>query len=551
MKTPRRTIQASWTIPGLIALSAMGIGACAQQTRSNTEFADPTQPRLPIEINHADDAGVEEPEIVLVDDTDQEPIEQPPFAANPVSKESTDSVGPSDSAEDDEIELALEETSVDELSVLYRRLHDSLGGNARSELIAELLGDRRSALRDLGFELAHRNLSARTVLSDLVGQVTSGLIRSPDAGTRAQAAGLLTRLVTPDAMVLLTEALNIENDPLAAKPLLLGISRWPNEDAADAVVRWCVRHDSAFDAATTAAWAMETEGLLGNLERRDAILDAVRSTPPAGLSSNGMMLLARMGDEENLRELELLLTHENPEVRERAGNALVQTERAMDILVRAAVASPGLYSHAADSLTLYNASVEGFQILSRLNAPTPEARTRALLRIGNALPVERLDDAVTGSTIEDTLAIKLLERLLTIETERSQAVLQGIVLLAQLELRIGDADGALSIADAIAGDEQLGTKDKELVTGIRQRAAIMLGMFDHPSLLDSGPSVWLEMLGVAGEESSKQGIAGEIRARFPDQLTKEQELLVEATPIIESSEDRDDTPLDKTDRPVE
>ncbi|MBL4591881.1 MAG: HEAT repeat domain-containing protein [Phycisphaerales bacterium] len=526
-----------WTAPGIMALSGICLGACTPQTHTQAE-----KPVLrPLEhastVNH-------EPEAISAR---REKVATPtiPSSAALVLPEIEQTSGFPKAELDPEPARAVG-TSISEVVGLYRRLHDRLEGEERSALIAELLNDPRSALLDLGFELAHRNLSARIVLSPDVGQAASLLMKSSDATIRADAAGLLTRLVTPDAMVVLTEALSRETDPIAAEPMLLGVSRWPNADAVDAVIRWCAREDSPFQAATAAAWALELEDLIDDADNRDTLMMALENRDPADLPSAAMKLLARLGSTENLEQLESLLSHDDPAIRQRAASALVETSRATEILVNAAGTDQGVYAHAANSLIRYQPTKQRFIELASLAATTEDARHDALLRMGSALPRDSLCEAVVESALGDTMTSVLLRQLLTLDSTPTPQITKGILLLAQIELRLGRPSEALSIADSIS-TEFMNPRQASILLDIKRKGALGMGLFDHPSLDDSPPLLWFEVLELAKDEATEQSVIEQIRTRFGDDLALEQQLRLDTPEHLDAPQDPDDPQNGSTD----
>ncbi len=415
--------------------------------------------------------------------------------------------------------------ALDEVVRLYRRLHAELDADQRSGLITELLSDPRKPILDLGFELAHRNLSARTVLSPQVGDATAQLLTSPDPSIRGQAAGLLTRLVTPDAMLVLTESLNRETDPAAAESMLLGVARWPNTDAIDAVVRWSTRPNAPFDAVMTTAWAFEQAGLITAPDHRKHLLDALRTHDDADLSAAGMKLLSKLGDASDLKRLAALLGSDDDALRNRVANALVETPRATELLVQAAELDARLYTPASESLIRHRPTPAGLQRLAALQAPSESERQSTIDRMGDAMDIETLAEGVMLADLDDTTAARLLERLLSIQDDRSLRMAKGIVMLMEIELRRGRPNQALDIADSLI-ETVLDPITKAKFTTIHQQAAINAGALDHPALADTNADFWFKALDQAQDPESRQAIIAQIHKRFDADLTDAQQELL-------------------------
>ncbi|MFZ2874079.1 MAG: hypothetical protein WAZ94_06310, partial [Phycisphaerales bacterium] len=76
----------------------------------------------------------------------------------------------------------------------YRRLHLATAPEQRSPLIAEFLGAETPEVRDLGFELAGRELTAGSTLGPAVAAAALSLTSAPSPRVRAQAATLLWQM---------------------------------------------------------------------------------------------------------------------------------------------------------------------------------------------------------------------------------------------------------------------------------------------------------------------------------------------------------------------
>ncbi|MCA9303991.1 MAG: hypothetical protein KC996_07715 [Phycisphaerales bacterium] len=450
------------------------------------------------------------PSVSVIHDTPENEIPSPE-----IDSESTSSPAPAP------VSRPQPAATLDELLALYRRLHTVLNAQDRSELITELLSDPRKPVLDLGFELAHRNLSSRTTLSPAVGGVTVGLLSSPDPSIRGSAAGLLTRLVTPDAMLRLTESLNHEDVPIAAEPMLLGVARWPNKDATDAVVRWCIREDSPFNSATAAAWAFEQSGLLGDEDNRAALLGVLRARDGSTLQLPALKLLATLGDASDLQSLATLLTNADKSIRDRVATALVETPRATELIVQAAETDHDLYASASEALIRHRATPAGMRRLALLTPPNQADRAAALDRMSETIDLESLSEAVALAGLDDPTATRLLQRLLTVESPKTPRIARGLVLLAELDLRQGLGIEALDIADSLS-DEALDPADQAKLLSIQQRSAVLAGVFSHPSLDVMDIPQWFGFYDAATSDDARQTLREQILQRFPDSLSADQ-----------------------------
>jgi len=398
------------------------------------------------------------------------------------------------------------ESQLGTIQDLYRRLHIELDDLGRSGLIIELFEDPHRELRLLGFELADRDLSSNTVLSPQVGEAVKEMLDDDSAAIRARAARLVTRLAPPDAMIVLTEALGSEQDPQAAGPMLSGIARWPNPDAREPVLRWYGGNDAPLGELNAAGWSMAQAGLW-DAERgsSDIIVERLRSAGARSLREPGMKLLARYGDLEDLRHLvEVLLEEEEPLSKWAAG-ALVETPRAVDLLLQAAEQNPSIFEPAAEALIKHRANPEGLRRLVGL-AATPEQRARAVVRMGEAIDAERLAEAVRLAELPRDQAILLLKRLLTIDGAQTSRHARGVLLLAQMELDAARPNRALEAVITL-DDSPLDPDQKVRADRIETLSLLLLGRFDEALATADDYEIWQTAIGLAGKEELGRKIA--------------------------------------------
>lgn len=535
MQSPKESITIARRTLWVITIPGICLAACANSPATTTP-----QPAEPLQVSHEST----QPSTQTYTEQSAPHSAEPPAETSETTPEPETQIAPPKTATESStapIPAAASRTestaTVDELLALYRRLHTVLNAHDRSDLITELLSDPRRPVLELGFELAHRNLSSRITLSPSVGGATVALLTSPDPAIRGSAAGLLTRLVTPDAMLRLTESLNQEDVPGAAEPMLLGVARWPNKDATASVVRWCIRADSPINAATTAAWAFEQAGLLNNENDRSALLGVLRTQAGDKLQLPALKLLATLGDASDLQSLAAMLTSTDKSIRDRVAAALVETPRATELIVQAAEVDPDLYASASEALIRHRASPAGMRRLALLTPPSPADRSAALDRMSETIDIDSLSEAVSVAGLNDQTAMKLLQRLLTVESPRSPRVARGLVMLAELDLRQGLGIEALDIADSLSGDS-LDPADRTKLLSIQQRSAVLAGLLTHPSLDSMDAQRWFEFFDAAGNDDARRALRAQIRKRFADSLSQEQtaRLSVDDAPAVPDSE---------------
>lgn len=405
---------------------------------------------------------------------------------------------------------------------LYRRLHVELDADGRSSLLAELISDDRAWLRSLGFELAGRDLSARTALNTEVAVAAAAQLKNADASTRAQAAILIGRLVPPDAMLLLTTALRAETNPRAAEPMLLGVARWPNPDAVDPVIRWLEREDAPIDASSTAAWSLAQGGYLGASSAADRALSALRARPLDRIGLNGMRMLVRLGGGGELGDIAALIADPDHPQREAAAEALIETPAGLARLNQWS-SDPRLFGVLARGITRHNPTPSGFARIAGLPRIEDEDARDALLAHAARLGDESLGEAVEASGINAGLAESVLARLMTADPGSDPRIADGLLRLAQIRAERGDVVGA-SESLAVLGNAPLPEPRLPVRRGLSLRVALGEGDLDRAFSIDgiSGQD-WIAALSRLPEGDPTRRLAADrLLATMGGTLTQEQ-----------------------------
>ncbi len=420
--------------------------------------------------------------------------------------------------------IEIQRLQLAEIIGLYQRLHIELDRQGRSNLVIDLFADHRTEIQLLGFELVERDLSSQSDVPPEIGQATRDLINVENPIIRAKAASLITRLVLSDAMLLLTDALISETDPVAAEPMLSGIARWPNEQAIEPVMRWLLRDDSPFEAACDAAWALEEQGLwnVDNDAEHEKILTRLRQVPPETLTLSCMKLLAKIGSSQDLDLLVSLLSSKNTNQQQSAATALVETPRATEVLIQAAEMNSRFFGVASTSLALHRATPEGLRRLSMLPFPDADTRADAFRKMGEAIDDDRLGEAVKLASIEPDLAISMLNRLLSNPDHAlNSRSAKGVLLLVSLELNQSRPNRALEGLGSLDG-VPLDTSDQHLMDRYKLRALILLGKFDEAHGLSMSQASWIETFSQVQDAQLLSQIAQSIDEAFHESLTDEE-----------------------------
>ena len=469
-----------------------------------------------------------------------EPQEIPPeyiLTENPTeaqSDEVSDSTPPIDSHIDTiDSSSAQEQSSVNgiiekqqaEILTLYRRLHIELNAQRRSELIVELFTDNRFVFRSLGFELANRDLSSSNKLDSIVGQAALGMLTDSHPLTRTNAALLILRIVPPDAMIAFTESLAIEDDPTAADPMLRGISRWPNREVANDVIRWFTRTEVPLASASNATWALEQDGFL-TPEHQQVVLNHLRTIDRAKLSESSMKLFALLGNASDLELLVSVLLADNVAQQKWAASALVETPRAVELIVQAAESNPKLFQAASDALTRHRHTPEGLRRLVSLPYPDETTRLAAIQRMGAALDNDRLAEAIRLAGLNDSLAAMLLNRLLNGNVEVTPRVAKGILRYAEIELDGARPNRALEAAISL-DNNTIDPSDRRRADAMKGVSLILLGRFDDAFLVSSPIEIWFAALEYKPETELLVKIARQMILKYQDVLEPEQKIALE------------------------
>lgn len=411
----------------------------------------------------------------------------------------------------------------EEVVSLYRRMHVVLDANGRTALLAELIRDSRAPLRDLGFELAGRDLSARTPLGPEVATAAMERLAHPDPATRAKAATLVVRLVPPDAMLALTHALVGENAPAAAEPMLLGVARWPNPEAVGPTLAWLGRPDAPIGAVATALWSLAQANLLEGDGVRPRVVEALRSRELVRIGEPGMKLLVRYGDENDLAKVAALLGSPEDPVRTASAGALAETRAGAELLIKAAGAEPRLFPPAARAIQTHMGTPEGLRTIAGLPTLDQQARDNAVAQLARQLDVDDLGPAVRSASLEPALSERILSRLLEPETDRTPGVIEGLVGLSEARVRLGRPALAIEALGEIDGD---GTSADIASRARVVRLAVAFeggDMGGAAQIKDATPGEWVDALTMLPDSSTaRSAVATEIVGRFKDRLSAEQ-----------------------------
>ncbi|MEM7621775.1 MAG: hypothetical protein AAF235_01065 [Planctomycetota bacterium] len=367
------------------------------------------------------------------------------------------------------------------LREVFRRLYLGSSDERRPAILVELMSDAEWPLRELGFELAQRELSAGNRLGPSVVEASLDRLSSPDARTRGLAALLVSRLAPPAAGDRVGAALIAETDTTAAAALLRAAARWPESVSADAVVRWMTPGSSTFGAATEAMWLVYApEGVAGPW--RDAVLIRLRAASDAELGADGMRLLVSLGSERDRRRIEGLLVSKSPAIRQATAAAATLSADTAQALITAAVNDESLFDPAIRAIVRHHATAETLAAATRLPAASEAVRLAGLRRLSDEAPLLSVVSAASQDRVGPADADALLSPIVESGTRASEMTpalrAEAAVRLAEVRLVSGRPEAALAALNAGGAVTDEGPTASTRYRLTRSVALCLLGQWD-------------------------------------------------------------------------
>lgn len=422
--------------------------------------------------------------------------------------------------------------AVAQLVDTLRRLHLATRPEERPAFLASLLLNETAEVRQLGFELVRRELSAAGQLDGPVGDAAIQLLSHPEASVRGDAAVLVRQLAPEGADEAVARALLTETNPVAAQNLLLAAARWPMPELSSAVIRWAEAATPARSAALEAAWWMHRAGQLAH-GASARLLTVLRGLGNDELTPPGITLLASIGDDDDRSRIAPLLRSDDGAIRQAVGDALVWYSDFTREILDAAAYDPDLFVLAARAVLVHGPTEQAVRELLLLPLPTPEIAHRALLQTCNALPADELlsvaVDITDPSLRRGMLALLASpDRLMFEKADPAmlRAIAQGAIAMAELELDEGQPEAALAaLNNAPSGDDLV---DEEQLASLRCTVLLATGQVEVAEGLQAPAAAWLRGLELSKDAPHADRIVQVIDARFSSILTPEQRELVES-----------------------
>ncbi len=403
-----------------------------------------------------------------------------------------------------------------------RRLHLVAPVDKRPALLVDLMKDPQPALRDLGFELAARELANNGSIDAAVGAAAVDLLSSPDAFARGQAALLVRQIAPSNAAEAVAAALAKETDPQAASNLLLAATRWPTPASVSAVLSWLARGGQTRQAAIEACLQITRTVTIANADR-DAMLEAVRSIPLAEYTPAAATLMADQGDEQDRLRIAPLLTQGSVSVRIAVGEALLWHPDHASAIVEAAESTPELVPVAAKALVVHGPRAPEVIRVMRARAVTPEAGRASIAMLASSTPatdllavIEACNDPALRSVLMASLASPSRALSERADPEALDAIVRGVIMAAENDLSLGDAAAALAALDAapFIDASPMATR----AASLRVTSMLATGKVEQTRTLEAPLAAWLRGFELARGTSSAPAVAHALLSRFDAQL---------------------------------
>lgn len=437
------------------------------------------------------------------------------------------------------------------LRLTVRRLSDQLAEaelrNARlSELYADALRDiylllpkeeqlnrlatdlsnELPTVRQLALDRVDRLLRDQERLPDAVKQALADRLQDTEPGLRKLAARLLDETNFDQLGELIAQALAKETDPAAAQEFLRILAKRPTVTAAQPALRWLTDPAAGASAASLLAQlahkgqlpediADEARTIVRGTVFPSSTPDAPEVAPPPAQAR----LLAIIGKERDLVQLDTLLMTAPTEVRQAIADGYVLSGRSEPLLAHAADAI--LYPYCLRAISIGNGQADG-EILKRVIALTPPEPQRELWlnevrNVASKIPADQAlaaDDMLADvKGIDAKARIQLLQRAVELPVgQLPPAARRAIVLRsAQLLMTVDEPGRALAQLDTLPDPQT-----DEPVRTMRLRAAVLGGQYDKALEVDADPQEWIALLTQLVNEKSAMAFAlqGQIEQRF-------------------------------------
>ncbi len=416
---------------------------------------------------------------------------------------------------------ALREDLIQTSRALYRQTEP----DQRSSLLASMLLSNHLVLRDLGYELIYRELSAAQRPGEQVAATATQLLTHKSARERIRAARLIHRLAPPDASEPLAIALRNEKNAEAAAAQLAAIARWPDAIPLDTSLNWLSTETLAQDPASQAVLELFKAGRLDQPPDQTRVLEALRKKPVASLTPAAATLLITLGTLEDRQACQILLKSADRQLKIAAALALSHDQSFTLALLDAADQDALLIVAAAASVARFAPTSDNYLFLQSLALAAEPVATSALDVVIAALPPSQKVIVASHQDTPVDQQLRVLESLNALDfstlspTERASSVL-GLHQLAELHLQQSDPEKALLTLSAL--NEVASETHNEL----RCVALVMLERFDEAQKAACDTNAWFRALELQSDQARKTAIALKIDQLFKASLNEAQQAIV-------------------------
>lgn len=419
----------------------------------------------------------------------------------------------------------------------FRRLFMVAPYQDKSPLLAELLlvdGE----LRNLAIELISRELAQGNQIGEVVGIAAIQLLEHEDPKVRAESARLIQTLSPPGAGIPVTDALVREVSPVAAAGLLNAAAKWPGVAVISPALRWLEFGAATRDSASKLLLALDTEGLLTSPVDRRRVAAALRAAGPNRLTTEGVRLIIRMGNDDDRDSVAGLLTNGQRDLQAAAATELSRRPEFFDRVIAAAERDPALYQSAVTAAINHRRTPDGYALVRRL-APNENARRSGVLAMARAMEPRHVLEVARVHETDPELRIAVLSTVARAATtpEETRDIDQAMILLAETNLELSRPENALTALASVSSTAS--QDDTTHSTELRTVALLWLNRIDEALDAGAGVDVWLSALDRIGNEPHAELVAQTALNRFGSVLsTRERERLESIITVTDAQQEQ-------------
>lgn len=417
------------------------------------------------------------------------------------------------------------------LAELYRSHFAALASvDEQLAMLPPLLDDPLASVRGFALDRVARLLrDSVRIGEELQGRIAQRL-DDPLPSLRLAALRLLDQMNYDQTGHKVAARLQKETSPEVMAALLDVLMRRPLQAGIDAVQP--LVGDALFgERAADVIWRATGEGYSISEQQKADLLKQLREAAAGGVKPAHARLLALLGNEQDVAQLEALLDGEDETLRRRVGDGFVRRGHHQPLLDRAADAT--LYPYAARAIATGPTDLAAFRTLVLMRPPDQHrALWNELLEqmIVQLTPEQLLQaDDVIAATQENhvNLRLAILRRGARLPADAATSLERD-----RMALRLGRL--LLDLNQPAAAHELFMTINGELSivggTMVRFEAAVLVGEYDLAARLVPEVDAWMDLLTRMEMTDASVAIAihNEIVRRFSDVIAEEHASELEA-----------------------